>query len=84
MTGKMWQPIKTAPKDGRPVLLWPYYPKDDAFDDLTKASGNVTVAVWGDAELRARGGVVHWFDDGYEDFSPTHWTPLPDAPETTP
>jgi hypothetical protein len=84
MTGKMWQPIKTAPKDGRPVLLWPYYPKDDAFDDLTKASGNVTVAMWVRRERGQKAHWFNWFDDGYEDFSPTHWTPLPDAPETTP
>lgn len=64
-----WQPIETAPKDGRMVLLYPsrcWCDEDDRGE----------VAYW-DADFS------EWVGIGpiAEDYTgPTHWMPLPDPP----
>ena len=60
-----WQPIETAPKDGRESLCW------------TKECGQV-VLYWDDFnhdEPRWSNG----FDD--DQITPTHWMPLPKPPQ---
>lgn len=70
----MWRDIKTAPKNGKNVLLWDgnrieigSYRKDD----------------------NERGRKKHWLLNDYDDWScgfastpvqPTHWMPLPEPP----
>lgn len=66
-----WQPIKTAPRDGRKILV--FEPKEEIF------GGNwVDVVFWG-YNGHARG----WLAANDEHLScdhPTHWMPLPDPP----
>lgn len=64
-----WQPIRTAPMDGTAVLLWP------------------GVMTW----TEEMGPSVGWFARGLVGWvcgsawlKPTHWMPLPPAPEATP
>jgi hypothetical protein len=60
-----WQPIETAPKDGRPVLGY-------------RAGDMATVewrATWKEWALVVPGTYAE--DD---DWEPTHWMPLPDPP----
>lgn len=65
-----WQPIASAPKDGRAVLLYPsacWCTEDDRGE----------VAYWdNDAEAWDRMGPVA---DDYT--GPTHWMPLPPPPQ---
>lgn len=78
MTG--WQPIETAPRDGRWVLVCGGTPADD-FSEKRPA-----VAQWTD-DLNGRKTEWHWqfawYDGGYYGVyeSPTHWQPLPPPPE---
>lgn len=62
-----WQPIETAPKDGRDVLL---------------SEGRT---VWVD-EWIINGPDSCWMmcDQWEEPATPTHWTPLPAPPESSP
>lgn len=66
-----WQPIETAPKDGRYVLL---------------GRGAEVLGV-GDywtfrPEQHAEGATDTWFiNDGTEPVEPTHWLPLPKPPK---
>jgi hypothetical protein len=67
-----WQTIETAPKDGTNVLL------------LNRA-GNMACGMWMESRglgtgwfLRGGGGPDLFFNDHY---GPTHWMPLPAAPE---
>jgi hypothetical protein len=83
-----WQPIETAPKDGTPVLV--YWPCIEIDED-----GDVTGKVLADPGLvgvsqNAHGGwedpeclnaVGYHFDDLWEYGAPTHWMPLPTAPD---
>lgn len=70
-----WQPIETAPKDGTNVLL------------LNRA-GNMACGMW----MESRGLGTGWFlrgGSGPDLFfnyhhGPTHWMPLPPAPEEKP
>jgi len=68
-----WQPIETAPKDGRRILLG--------------REGWCEVGRWAlDYECRQNADPGAWSDDhdygGPEDDSwPTHWTPLPEPPK---
>lgn len=64
-----WQPIKTAPKDGTSILSFPHY----------------IVTHW-----EVGGWTSHYVGDGTEDegdqsqwefCTPTHWIPLPPAPD---
>ena len=70
-TEPAWRPIETAPKDGSEILL-------------AHPDGSMVVGWW--REDRTRGKVCGWSDgwsDG-DDFAmtwPTHWMPLPAAPE---
>lgn len=65
-----WKTIDTAPKDGRPILGY--------------ARGTMTVVSW----YAARESPHGWWNlvepGAYaedEEWSPTHWTALPGAPE---
>ena len=68
-----WQPIETAPKDGRKMLLRFTGPFSDQMQD------GVTVGRW----LRG-----WWLDAIWATStahrSPTHWMPLPPPPKTEP
>lgn len=61
----MWQPIETAPKDGADVLVY--------------GEGSYAVASWNGEEWRDMGdiGWAGMYGDGNQ---PTHWMPLPEAP----
>jgi hypothetical protein len=80
-----WQPIETAPKDGRFVLL--HVPKG-------LESGVITVGAYWKSDARGETGRFlkgHW--DGWLGMDadivsswchPTHWMPLPAPPSPTP
>jgi len=69
-----WQPIETAPKDGRTVLL-----TDESVGSTPGADDQICfVASWSQ-------GIVGWRDDLSNlhidrDFTITHWMPLPEPP----
>lgn len=72
----MWQPIETAPKTGRHILVCRNY--DPGFG-------------YCDGEWQKGMTVAHWFDDGFypswcddeclEPIDVTHWMPLPAPPK---
>lgn len=65
-----WQPIETAPKDGRDILLWGIHRLDGQ---------RQFVGGWWPAE-------EDWSDEDGRliKFEPTHWAVLPEPPEPTP
>lgn len=68
-----WQPIETAPKDGRDVLL---YCKRGSLPDL------IISGYWhnGNTKFGVRG---HWMTTNHElTFPPQYWRTLPKPPET--
>lgn len=78
-----WQPIDTAPKEivrrwddgnefGQVILVWPYH-------------GSVVIARWWQSRGKDGGIINSNFiiaADNYDACHPTHWMPLPDAPES--
>jgi len=71
-----WQPIETAPRDGRTILcFWP------GFDESQISAGGAIVGVarW----MRPGAGYIeHWCHEGeWTPWDPTHWMPLPEAPQ---
>ncbi len=73
-----WQPIETAPKDGKRVRL--YYPDYVETDRALgyEAPGQVEGYYAGSDEY---GCWVTPCRTASDDPEPTHWMPLPDAPE---
>lgn len=69
-----WQDIRTAPKDGTKVLLGRFAP-GQLYD------GRVRVDWWRSRMAAGYTGFAH-FNPTY--WPPTHWMPLPPAPEVTP
>ena len=65
MTESAWQPIETAPKDGRDLLVF-------------EGSG-MCVANWDDWKQR-NGQTAGWRDGQCYPVNPTHWMPLPQPP----
>lgn len=70
-----WQPIETAPKDGRNLLLWGF------------PGTEVQIGCWLDRQTISHGQVIHtiqkWTAAGLfalNDGQPTHWMSLPDPP----
>lgn len=70
---KEWQPIETAPKDGRSVLLW--MPGGDGTDDERRCD----IGCWGVPDWSHYEMWLMNMGDGW--FAPTHWMPLPPPPE---
>lgn len=67
-----WQPIGSAPRDGKEFDAW-------------SAHGERWTNVWWD---KSRGYFAHWGDTGFDsngvvpvDAELTHWMPLPQPPE---
>jgi hypothetical protein len=74
-----WQPIETAPRDGRDVLLTVGIVRPEMYYDCAVARWNKKWQRWliGDpeAEYKTERQVEH------DEFgSPTHWMPLPEPP----
>jgi len=64
-----WRPISTAPRDGTEVLLW----------QPSKHRGYAIVGVYA---VSLYGPKSEWVDCGEaRPLDPTHWLPLPQAPE---
>lgn len=80
-----WQPIETAPKDGRMFLVWvnaSKFGEDDEGRQLETDCSQVDFAEW-----RTEGDVgwVDYFAHPFADQEyATHWMPLPAAPGSTP
>lgn len=70
----MWQPIKSAPKNGTELLLFSGESRDQ-----------VMIGHWSEAEDAAYSAADGWYtrDAGdYIDVKVTHWMPLPGPPAT--
>lgn len=65
-----WQPIKTAPKDSRAVLIW---------SEMWEDTYGMVIAHWGGDR---DGWICPEFITGEweEDIQPTHWMALPALP----
>jgi hypothetical protein len=86
-----WQPIDTAPKDGKWVLL---AGGECERNEDSDNKGRVVTAQW-TAEFRSYASdsigtepgrwQFAWYDDGFygEYENPTHWQPLPSPPPIT-
>lgn len=74
-----WRPIETAPKDGTRVVLLGTLASNPDF------GVRACVSQWcedGAEPYHLRGGGWPWSSPGLSDrFLPTHWMPLPDAPD---
>lgn len=67
----IWQPIETAPKDGKPILaFWP------SMDDWDGVTNEYECRTWWS------GGAWHTpFEFSDQHQCPTHWMPLPEPPK---
>ena len=63
-----WQPIETAPKDGRSLLIW------SADEGIDLAHHND----WGRWQVQE---TADYDNEYFVDLKPTHWMPLPEPPE---
>lgn len=70
MSTEAWQPIETAPRDGR--LIW-------AFERGRGVERRQYIAWWVDCGPSRDEG-QYWQDDNDSEPSPTHWMPLPTPP----
>lgn len=85
-----WLAIKTAPRDGTPILLFikshgiveGWFAKGEwqPCYDSSNSRGEYIGAVWVCAE-DAFECEVEEYPDGYNDGQVTHWMPLPEAPK---
>ena len=87
-----WQPIETAPKDGTKVVLahpewseypvaqWMEYPGNPVLDANER---DCWVFGWGHDSIGFTVGIEDYWLGWDEDQMPTHWMPLPPAPEAT-
>lgn len=72
-----WQPIETAPKDGRFLLL--FGPEGGVAPDGEYGVPWWCVANWGPTW----NGLLDWSSgDDQPPLKPTHWMPLPEPPAT--
>ncbi len=71
-----WQPIGSAPKDGSRIDLW-------GINHLTwdKRGERKVNCRWGPVQDYYQRERDDWQGAGGEDFEPTHWMPLPEAPQ---
>ncbi len=63
-----WQPIETAPDDGRDMLL---------FGPWDMTHGEYQIGYWSGENWHFQSDL--WIGDD-EEFQPTHWMPLPEPP----
>ena len=64
----LWQPMETAPKDGRTILVYGHWVVDSSVPDIA-------FAYWDD-------DARFWIFDAEEMLTMLYWMPLPDRPRT--
>ena len=72
-TADPWLPIETAPKDGRVIDLWIFWPEHGNESRSPDAAWDLGAKCWRFAD--------GWFDKSFA-FKPivTHWMPIPPPP----
>lgn len=78
-----WQPIETAPRDGRWLLVWGSVWAGEISGVAKNPHGDVSIARYTTGRSDFPG---EWWDDAGGDAcgtwcQPTHWQPLPEPPE---
>jgi hypothetical protein len=84
-----WQPIATATKDGKPILLWLSSPIDRNYT-VSGLCDNICIGFWQHGrwcsiEIQDCGSMggeeTGWMPDWCPlDVDASHWMPLPNAP----
>ena len=75
-----WQPIETAPKDGRDILVW-YDHDDDPYQDPANPDRLTDYGAWAEGGnfMAGRGFcVAKWFGQQWEatdEYGSGYWTP---------
>ncbi|CAK7257523.1 MULTISPECIES: hypothetical protein [unclassified Shinella] len=79
-----WQPIDTAPKDGREVLI--ACPLADLFNQYVVSAAYFDAAAYGGTWWWAGTKMDEWGDSPVEDINeaPVFWQPMPAAPVGSP
>jgi len=67
-----WQPIETAPRDGKPVLVWN--------SGCSYWIASFRLPLRGERYYQDAHAVREWRDDYGRFATPTHWMPLPPPP----
>ena len=80
MTSQSWQPIETAPKDGVEILLRDDVCKTHSLGRWGKTNVGYE-AWWATADGHSVIETQSDFGIEYLEINPTHWMPLPEAPE---
>jgi len=65
-----WQPIETAPKDGKRFLIW-------------SAIDGMEIGYWSTSLWVKKGGawIIYEARSDTIELEPTHWMPLPEPPK---
>ncbi len=72
-TEQKWQPIETAPKDGRVILL---------YGELSVSTGGAVTPRKSSNEVYIGHWHTRWQTGNFAIWeNPTHWMPLPEPPE---
>jgi hypothetical protein len=72
-----WQPIETAPKDGRSIIGW----NGDRVAEMSWTDTRDDNDNYGWCESGfTDGGMLYWCNN-IADPTPTHWMPLPEPPK---
>jgi hypothetical protein len=67
-----WRPIKSAPRDGKPILVF----RPDSFASGFSTESGIDVVWWDDGSWQTVG-------DAITVDLPTHWMPLPRSPQAS-
>ena len=97
MTNNYWKPIESAPRDGSVIIGWcehdadPYYVEGRLTDyganveGMSHAEDGVNLVQWHEEIDEGEYKIPGWWciADGFGEIAanPTHWMPLPDAPQ---
>ena len=80
-----WMPIATAPRDGTPIWAWSaeYGQRETRMEKYGRGSPGFAEWERGDGPLNSGWRWCEPIHNWASTWTPTHWTPLPEAPNAS-